>query len=349
MPIYARDAAALDAQASEASRNNANNNAKLQQLILGKKLDMEKAQEMLPINKQGEQDKSDIAVAGKNTQQQNEIKGIQGMQDSGMVNDGGGVKMGDTSLTRGYDPSKMAHQQQGQELKEMGALQKSAKASMGGPQGDLETADMIHKLAENPSSVDMGTAQIMKARMAMGGSGGRALGAALRTMGMDDNTLGGDAQKFANFFTGNSTASQTPQQINALKEGAFKLADDANERLGRAKSQFAQQAPFMAPGMAANGQLQQALPSFTAPADALSASLAQRKADYQKQAAGAQPGLTGGSAYKQPSGPIDKLAAFFGKGQAAPSGGTPPAASPQAPQAPMSFQEFQARKKAGTL
>lgn len=241
--------------------------------------------------------------------QQQEMDAIQKMKDNGLITDGGGAKVGETSVSRGYNPYQLQHMQQGQQSKEMSALGKNAKG-MAGPQQDLETADMIHKLAEDPSSIDMGTAQIMKARMAMGGSGGRALGSALRTMGMDDDTLSGDAQKVSNWLTGQAAAKQTPQQINALKEGAFKLSDDAAERFGRAKDAFMQQAPGFAPNMAQSGTLQQMAPSFTAAGDSLVSKNAQRKQQYLQSAQQQQGATRLGQqpqSYKAPQGPLDRL------------------------------------------
>jgi len=294
----------------------------LAQLILGNKYTQEQNQQQSDLTTDRAKAKADIDVAAKNKEQQNAVDTIKGMQDQGMVNDGGGATVNGVGISRGYNPYQIAHMQQGQQMHEMEALGKAAKQSIAQPQQDLETADMIHRLAENPSSVDMGTMQVMKARLALGGQGGRAISSALHAMGMDDRTINGDAQGWANFFTGNTTVKQTPQQIDAIQQGAFKLGDDAADRYQRAKQQFAQQAPMYAPSMAAGGGLGNAINSFTSPADQLAATHAQRKAQYTKQAAAAgQPsGLSGGAAFKQPQGIADGLKSLlFGAPQAAPS------------------------------
>lgn len=302
MPIYAKDKASLDKGAQA-----------LMQLILGNKNKMAEAEQQKNLDEE------------KNQEEINQgIQGVKDLKSQGLITEGGGVNVKGVGVTRGYNPFQIEHTRQAQQLNEMKALQKAAKDALSGPQADLETADMIHKLMVNPSAIDQGTAQLMKARMAMGGSGGRALGAALRTMGMDAKTMAGDAQDWANWFSGNAHTTMTPQQMNALNEGAFKLGSDATERFNRGKQQFVSQAAMLAPGMASNGSLTQALPTFSAPGDDLVNRLSQRQKEYQQQAAGAPTGLDQAPAYKEPSGPIDKLKNFL-------TGGPSPA--PAAPQA----------------
>jgi hypothetical protein len=307
----------------------------LTDLVLGNKNKMQQAQQQQGLD-----------IGKYQAERGSDIENLQKLKESGLISEGGGAKAGEMSVSRGYDMNKLQHQRDQQQTNEFKALQSSAKP-IKSIQDDLETADMIHKLAEDPSQVDMGTAQVMKARMALGTSGGRAISAAMHAMGADKDTLAGDAEKLHNFLTGQAKAIQTPDQINALKEGAFKLGDEATEKLQRAKQQFGEQAPGIAPGMAGRGDLDRYLPTFTNQADQLAQTLAQRKQAYKQSAA--QQGMGTGlnpsaQAAKKPQSFMSSVFGnLFGGGQqqqqAAPqqgAGGPPPG---------LSFEQFKQWKQ----
>jgi hypothetical protein len=346
MPIYARDAAALDAQASEGARNTENNDAKLKQLILGKNLDMQKANEMVDVNQQNEQNKSNIDVGAQKSKQDNDLATIQKLSDSGVANEGGSISANGVTVGKGYDTNRMLQKQQGMSDKAIKDATDAYTKALPKIQDQFNAASEGMQLANDPKNI---------------GSLGQARTLMLKSMGMNrynsdeasavlPPALKGMAANMFNAAGGDEAPLNDSQRatINTFFKGMAQTAHDKHESL-KQNTLGSYQLRNGYDANKAEGLKSGVMGNFD-----------KSYGDKMKQF-DSLPTTAPAPGAPAPSGPMDKLAEFFGRGraqpaaQAAPQGGGMQDAIAQeiarrkGAQPPMTFQEFQARKKAGTL
>lgn len=341
MPIYQSDLARLQPGADEA----ASQMDKMRALILGHQNTMQQAQQQqgLDIGKYAANKGTDVGAAKQ--KQAEEIQSVKDLMDSGKLNEGGSVKIGDVTAGKGFDPNKVAMAGNKAMQSEMGALDKApASKDLAGIKGQLQNVNYMHDLLDDPNKMDEGTFMALKAQAALGGSGSRAIGQVMHALGGNDKSLSGSWEDFKNQITGSANTTRTAAQINAARDSAFKYQNELEGRYKDASAQLQAQAPQYAPSMAQSGVLQSQLAARMAPQENLLKGLNARKQAYTGQTKAAGVGNTLGQPaqpYAQPQGVVDKLSSFL-RGS--------PAAAPQQPAAPaMSFEQFKAKKAAGQL
>lgn len=232
--------------------------ALLQQLIQGRQGQQHLAQ-------QGQQ-AQDLATAKDQMEQNREgrsqtaLRGLLGLGPNDAVPEGTGVALsagGGAAATKGFNPATAQHQQNRDQSKEAQALGKLGSAIT--PAEDLlSTNKRFQESLDLGSAVGDKNAAIMAARMGEGMKARIQQGIIQEFMKGGDSAQGAVA-KAQNWLDGNASSPLPPGARNQLRALGQMHYTDAKRSYDSAMQQAQQQAPLVAPGMAASG----ALPTFT--------------------------------------------------------------------------------------
>lgn len=255
-------------------------------------------QEQSLLTQRGQQEAEQLSTKHRLGQQALETN-ITRAQELANQNPNAGVTInegGNVGITR-PTPDHTAQddiKKQNQLAKEGGALKKLSDASFKNFDTQFSTIENTHRLLDENSRVADKQIAVNLARLSEG-QGQRLLQGVIQAMGAGNTTLQGSAQDKINYVLGTANSGFTPEQRNAIRKNLMGHANELKQQFEDAHDQFTQTAPVIAPNLAANGTLLNAI----APAGLTSKRhidrLSKREAAYQQQS------LAAGSPPAQPS------------------------------------------------
>ena len=274
-----------------------------------------------------------LAQQGKGADQERNMAGIQSLNDNGLIPDGGGAKVGDVGVSKGYNPAATA----GVGVKQGQAFLKTAQGAYKGINDQLDAGkSTIDNLNLGNATGDQ-LARINEAKLSLAGSGGRAIGQMVSHLS-GDPTMASDSQKALNWLqnTPNIPLMQ-PAERDAMRETVFNRLPQIEQQHKTAQGQLGQQGAIVAPGTDYNGIIK----SMSDPASQRLQELQGMQSQYNQQRQAMQkqgnaPVSAQSTASANPT-MLDKLKGLFGGGsapQAAPQQSAPQAASAPAGAAP---------------
>lgn len=275
--------------------------------------------------------------------QQRDIKSLQQMQDQGMLQEGGGAKAGEVSVSKGYDP-RTAMKMQGDEASKFNkVVQNEYKPINDQLSAAKDTLDALNQ--KNASSDKL--ALINEARMAAGAGGSRAIATIIHELN-GGKTSAEDFQGAVNYL--NNTANipeMSDARRDALRESVFNRVTPLAQRQAQSTQRLTQLGPQLSP----HADYNSVIGAYATPASQNLSQLQQMQQDYYKKRKDMS-----GSSISNPSSAdnnpsiVQKLMSFFGKGSTPkqPSSG-PTSGTPQGGPPPnMTFEQFQKWKGSQT-
>ncbi len=251
------------------------------------------------------------------------LKTLQDPALQDQLHQGGSVKVGDISV--GADPYAHLMAQgphQAQAFTKMGqAAYKGINDQLDASKATLDNLDLGNGPADK-------LALINEARLALAGSGGRAIGQTIALLS-GDPTMAGDLQKASNWLQGTPNIPEmTGAQRDAIRESVHGRLPQIEQQHQQAMAQLTQQGAQVAPQTDSAGLVK----SFTSPVEQKLGQLKQMQQAYASRRSKMQ-GANISSPSIANSNPttFDKLKSFFGMGGGAPAQ-APAQAAPQQPQ-----------------
>lgn len=304
---------------------------KLRELIMGKDLDRRNTREQ-------QQQKSDLEVSAKQSEQRNALDALQEMDKRGMINEGGSATVNGVGYGKGYDPMRA----KGMQDRERGAVLKLTKP-MGDSADQLERLNQLADLMDSPNGYDQKQAAVLQARLAEG-QNQRLLQSVIESFGSKGQSVPGIVMGAYNKIKGGAASTLTPDEMNALREHAFKQKDYYGDQLEQARKQYDAQAPVLGSGIPATDIQTLGNAPYSRGQSYLTKLQDRQKAFSQASGAQVPPAQQNYS-----PGITDRLANWLGGGGGSPKAAPAAPAAPQGGQPPMSFEEFKAARKAGKL
>lgn len=246
MPITQRDMPGIQEGANKLASLILGSQQQAKQAELEKQLELQKAQEMLPIQRQQAQQQSDINYAQSQRERQSAIDTAKQMMGEGLVNEGGGLSVGKDSIgiTRGVDPNRVANQ----EDKILGAEAREVHKQGRGLDDLSDVLDQIktiHALAKSPNAYDQKNLAVLQARIAEG-KGQKLLQSVIQSFGGTGQSAPGWLAGMANKVQGGAAATITPEEMRQLVEHTYKMGDEFSSRFSNELDKFKQVAPSVA-------------------------------------------------------------------------------------------------------
>jgi hypothetical protein len=315
---------------------------KQDQMGLQKDLNVQQAKDMLPVEQQAAQQKSDIALKQSATEREGAKSMLGQLKDEGLITEGGGaaVTKDGLSVTRGINPLTMQNQQDKLMNSEAMGLNKLTKPIQDNADV-LEQIRTIHEMAKNPNAYDQKNIGILQARIAEG-KGQRLLQGVINTFGAKGESAPGWVASMSNKIQGKAASTITPEELQQLVEHTHKMGDEYVQRFQDSVNQYDQMAP-----MAANRTMQVDPSRIQRVRDSAAGrgfqsidTINKSKQQYQDTAAAA------GRQVPAPAAPQEQGLMSWLKGKL--PGSSPQQAAPQA-QPAMSYEEYKKRKAEGTL
>lgn len=182
-------------------------------------------------------------------------------------------------------------------------------------------------------------ALINEARLAAGQGGSRAISHLVDVLSGGQTSAGSFQDKLNWLQNTPNIPTMQPAQRDALREVVYGRLGDLDRQHQQAQSSLAARGAVVAPYTDYNALIK----AQATPADTNLSQLKSMAADYQKQRQGSKNQVSQPSTASDNPTTLDKLKSFLGMG------GTQQPAQQSTSQAPMSFEEFKAAKKAGKL
>lgn len=191
---------------------------------------------------------------------------------------------GATYMENEVDPLTKLLTNTGQDTKR---LDKAAQDTFKNDSAELDSVLTIHKLLDNPNSVDQEQIKTALSRLSEG-NGQRLLQAVILHAGGNPSLLN-DADKAANFLTGAAKSTFTPDQKDAIRQNLFNHEDLLSSRLGPKMEQYRKLAASRGPTLKMRGELDDYVNSTLSPYEDRLSALHDIRTNYQKQKASQPP------------------------------------------------------------